>query len=403
MNVHDRGEYSAAASALGYLYQIRYALSESLRRLRKAEQFVLSIETLDDVVFEVEGEAVEILQTKHHLNRGANLTDGSPDLWKTLRIWCEAELGKRSPENAFYFLITTASAVEGSAAYYLKQSIQARDNIKAMERLNATVNSSTSATNRQAYDAFKLLTEAQRANLLDRVFIFDASPSIGDLGEQIREDLFFAVEKRFLNSFLQRLEGWWFFRVIQALQDDKLKLILSEELESETSNLREQFKLENLPIDLDILSASVDASGYQDRVFVEQLRLIEIGAPRIVHAIKNYFRAFEQRSRWVREDLLFVGELGLYENRLMEEWDVLFQQMRDELDEDATEDEMLRSAQTLYKWVETAQHIQIRPGVTEPFVSRGTYHMLSDAQRVGWHTEFSHRVKRILDAKEMIQ
>ncbi len=46
MNASERGRYSAAPSALGYIYQVRYALLESLQRLRKGQQFVVAIETL---------------------------------------------------------------------------------------------------------------------------------------------------------------------------------------------------------------------------------------------------------------------------------------------------------------------------------------------------------------------
>jgi hypothetical protein len=148
------------------------------------------------------------------------------------------------------------------------------------------------------------------------------------------------------------------------------------------------------------MSASVDASGYQDRPFVHQLRLIEIGNARIFHAIRNFFRAFEQRSRWIREDLLLVGELERYEDRLIEEWDILFEQMRDELGDSASEHAKKEAANTLYKWVETATHQQIRPGVTEPSISRGTYQLLSDSQRVGWHLEFKERLRQLLEAQE---
>lgn len=74
MDTNDRGAHSAASSALGYLYQVRYALLEALRRLRKEQEFLVSIETLDDVVFEEAGEAPELLQTKHHLNKVGDLT-----------------------------------------------------------------------------------------------------------------------------------------------------------------------------------------------------------------------------------------------------------------------------------------------------------------------------------------
>ncbi|MCK5193448.1 MAG: hypothetical protein KAQ71_06540, partial [Desulfobulbaceae bacterium] len=83
-------QFSAADPALGYLYQVRCALLWSLQRLKEEATFETSIETLDDVAFEANGTPTELLQTKHHKNKGANLTDASPDLWKTIRIWIAA-------------------------------------------------------------------------------------------------------------------------------------------------------------------------------------------------------------------------------------------------------------------------------------------------------------------------
>ncbi len=39
--------FSAADSALGYLYQVRVALLWSLRRARAGAEFIVSLETLD--------------------------------------------------------------------------------------------------------------------------------------------------------------------------------------------------------------------------------------------------------------------------------------------------------------------------------------------------------------------
>jgi hypothetical protein len=231
------------------------------------------------------------------------------------------------------------------------------------------------------------------------ITIIDGIPVITDIDAALKEEIFFVATPRYLDSFLQRLEGWWFRRVIRQLTNTSSAPILSEELEAETTDLREQFRQDNLPIDDDIMSASIDASGYQDRMFVQQLRLIEIGNPRIFHAIRNYFRAFEQRSRWVREDLILAGDLERYEDRLVEEWDLMFQQMRDELGDQATETAKKQVAQALYKWVETGVHPHIKPGVTEPFVARGSYQILADNQTVGWHPEFLGRLKELLEPK----
>ena len=62
--------FSAAASALGYLYQCRLVCA--LRRVRKNEEFQLTLGTLDDVVFEKNGEPSWLLQAKH-LRERSNL------------------------------------------------------------------------------------------------------------------------------------------------------------------------------------------------------------------------------------------------------------------------------------------------------------------------------------------
>lgn len=381
---------------LGYMYQCRYALLESLERLRKSEEFTVSIETLDDVVFEPEGEPAELIQTKHHIKQAANLTDASPDLWKTIRIWCEGIANNTIPNDSLFFLITTELAAEGSAAFYLKTG-KPQDVDRALERLASTAASSTNRDLQSAFTAFKELNYEQRKQLFQNVILVDRAPTIMDLDAALKQAVFGFADKQFLNSFLQRIEGWWYRRLMKHLAYERNQPIISEELEAEASRLREQFKLDSLPIDDDIMSASVDASGYEDKVFVQQLRIIEIGNPRIIYAIRNYFKAFEQRSRWMREDLLHVGELDRYEDELVEEWEILFEQMRDELGDDATEKAKKKAAKALYKWVETGSHILIRQGVTKPAISRGSYQMLSNRRKVGWHPDFAERIRRILE------
>lgn len=384
---------------IGYFYQCRYALLECLRRLPGMQEFTVSLEMLDDIHFETEGEPIELLQTKHHLERVANLTDASPDLWKTIRIWSEGLANSTIPEGSLLFLITTANAAQGAVAHYLKAG-PSRDPDRALERLSATAQTSTNVDNRPAYAVFLRLTPEQKATLVNAITVLDAAPTIDDLEEALKVAIFYAVESRYLEQYLQRLEGWWYRRAIKQVANRGLNPILSEELQAETDRLREQFKQDNLPIDDEIMSASVDASGYQDRVFVHQLRLIEIGNPRILLAIRNYFRAFEQRSRWLREDLLLVGELDRYEERLIEEWDIHFQQMRDELGQGAAEEARKSAAQALYRWVETGSHRSIRSGVTEPIIARGTYHMLADNQRVGWHPDFVELLRQLIEPQE---
>ena len=396
----DGAVFSAAEGALGYLFQCRCALLLALRRLRAGEEFSLFLETLDDAVFEREGSPIEVLQTKHHSERSANLTDASPDLWKTLRIWCEGTVNGKIPPSASFCLMTTETTGTDSAASCLRT--ENRDVKKAVGRLRATAISSTNQANKPGYLAFLGLTQDGQAQLLGRVTVLDASPNIVDLDAALREEVRWAAERKYLESFLRRLEGWWLGRVVQQLYAGSSSPILSSEFDLQMDDLREQFKREALPVDEDILAAEVDASAYQDALFVRQLQLIGVSPKRTLAAIRDYFRAFEQRSRWMRENLLYIGELGQYERRLVEEWQLVFERVKDDLglSAAAAEDLKRKAAHEVYRWVEE-KVIPIRPNVTEPFVTRGSFHMLSDKLRVGWHLEFLDRLRHLLGGTEV--
>ena len=388
-------QFSAADSALGYIYQARVGLLWALKRLKESSDFVVSLETIDDVTFETNGRPDELLQTKHHLNRPAALTDASPDLWKSLRVWFEGATAKSIPPQTHLYLITTSSAGVGSAAAKLCQT--ERDVASALTTLETTAQTSRSQENSSAYAAFLATSVTDRRAILERVVILDRSPTIGDLNDALKAEVFWAVERRFQDAFLQYLEGWWFRRVITQLARINVgDRIIGAELESQMSDLREQFKQDGLPIADDLLNFTPDdaaIAAHNDSPFVRQLELVKAGKRRVAAAVRDYYRAFEQRSRWLRHELLMVGDLTTYEQRLVQEWELVFEAMRDELGASAADQAKEAAARKVLEWAERTC-IPIRPAVTEPFVSRGSLHILADDLRIGWHSEFQDRLAR---------
>jgi hypothetical protein len=160
--------HSAAQSAAGYLYQARLALAEALRYAYADSAIELAIEKLDDVSFAKNGSALELLQTKHHLKKSGDLTDGSVDLWKTLRVWAESTKAAPSlPGRTRFALVTTAQAPVGSAASYLRPADQGgRDPAKAEDMLMAAAAASESQTLAKAIAAFTGLTPEMRKALV---------------------------------------------------------------------------------------------------------------------------------------------------------------------------------------------------------------------------------------------
>ncbi|MBI3714821.1 MAG: hypothetical protein HY255_02370 [Betaproteobacteria bacterium] len=226
MSSGERDKFSAAAPALGYFYQCRYALLAALRRLPDSDAFCIYIETLDDVVFESEGGPVELLQTKHKLNHETDLSDSSTDLWKSLRIWLEGTKNGSIPVDAQLFLLTTATCVAGAAVSYLR-SDELRDITKVITRLDSIASTSTNKTNEDGYTLFRELESASKKQFLERVIVLDAAPTIADLDDLLRRAVYYAVERKFLNLFLEKMEGWWLRRLLKHLITTPATPILS--------------------------------------------------------------------------------------------------------------------------------------------------------------------------------
>ena len=178
---------------------------------------MISLETLDDVTFETRGgKPEELLQTKHHRNREATLTDASEDLWKSLRVWFEGHTAKMIPPGTALHLLTTGKAPAGSIAARLR-SDDGRDVDGALKALETTAQSSTSKTNAPAYAAFLGTSTKDRKKLLDNVVVIDGAPTITALDGDLKTEVFWAVERKYHDAFLERLEGWWLRRCLKQL------------------------------------------------------------------------------------------------------------------------------------------------------------------------------------------
>jgi hypothetical protein len=206
-------DFSAADAALGYLYQIRLALLSALERVSRDETFAAYLETLDDVVFETDGSPAELLQLKHHRGRVANLTDASPDFWKSLRVWMEGRGAGRIPEDAQLYLVTTGPVGVNSAAALLGE--HGRDEAAALQRLECTVATSVNETNQPAYDCFRALCGDGRRALVASVTVLPGSPDITAAGDRLRQHARLMVRRDHVEPFLSRLEGWWYRRAVE--------------------------------------------------------------------------------------------------------------------------------------------------------------------------------------------
>lgn len=403
MTTKKTDKYSASEQGLGYIYQARLAL---LHILQLSEETVVFLEKDDDLDF-IDGDGGKSLASLKHKAVGDRLTDLSTDFWKSVNIWLERyKRDGRSASSLQFFLFTTGTVSTDSFLTRLlpDQPAPSRDLTPLTELANASLANSKSQLIAPIAVLFNELSEPEKQDFLERILILDCSPRIDDIPSIIKDKHMRSIRREHREFVFERLEGWWTDAVIKQLTHARPEGIFGYEVSDKLSNFAEEYKADNLPITFRGKQPSGEIDIEEDpRLFVAQLREIGLSSSRIRSAVLDYYRAFEQRSAWARENLLVSGEVEEYEDRLADEWnrykDVVFEKLAD----DSAENALREAGATLYNWAEFEtgkfESLRIRARVTEPYVLRGSFHILADATpepRVYWHPRFLDRLGKVL-------
>ena len=375
--------HQASEQMLGYLYQVRYALALLLENDNSDCQ--ISIEKFDDVAFSKDDIPIQLIQLKHHIQHQGNLADASTDMWRTIKVWLDAI--SETPDildGTNFLIITTATAPIDSAAFLLKKDSN-RNPDTAYQKLKTVCFSSVNQAHQRYYDAFREAGEDTVKQLIRQIYIIDCASNIIDVEKDILKHIRYSCIPKHQKMIYERLEGWWFKKAIDALCCDTPVFVNQNQVRSFIVSVSQEYADDNLPIDiLDIDDLQESNFSANEKIFHEQLKLICLGNHRMQLALRDYYRAFRQRASWVRNDLLYVNELGQYEQRLIDEWEHAFAAMEETLSEtnNATEEEKVKEGRQLFSDIEK-RDIRIRPKCQEAFIMRGSYHILANQLKIG--------------------
>ncbi len=371
---------------LGYLYQCREALLLAIVETKLRPGLSVSIERFDDVAFEQNGTILEQLQLKHHVG-AASLSDMSIDLWKTLRIWSEQTSNNLNlPFERRFMIITTAQAPVGSAAELLRFPRPSADaEEKARLLLCTAANSSANQATASGRKAFLALSEHDQRNLIAAIRVHDYALSITDARSEIEDLLTFAAPDGRVAHLVDHLEGWWFVQVVNCLSKSDALAISLLALRSKIEEIASAFRTGELLISPDVLTVSAeDLSTSDNRIFVKQMRCIDVAEESIELAKLDYYRATAQRSTWARETVLLDGEAGRYDAELVERL-TRERLARESNGKPVSDDDKKVFGRGLFHWASRTQ-LPFR-NRHEQWLCSGSYQILADSVTVGWHPD----------------
>ena len=204
--------FDASASALGYLYQCRFALLLGLQRASDPSHSI-SIEKLDDVSFSnvaasgIE-DPVKLFQLKHHIKEGGGTSNSSLDVWKSLRVWAKhLRQGKVDLKNCTFVLVTTSQSLPSHAISLLRCETGSRRSEAARAALELAGSKSKNKTVKDCFASLMTLSEKKRKMLFERIVVVDNSFNVQSLTSEIERELWSAVDTRHVSAFVERLEG----------------------------------------------------------------------------------------------------------------------------------------------------------------------------------------------------
>jgi hypothetical protein len=321
-----KNEHSAEDAALGFLYQGQYALL--LLWCESDDDAVIYLETLDDVVLVANGDTL-LEQLKHSLKAKPNsLTVTSLPLWKTLKAWIDV-LPELDLPRTWLHLVAVAEISDGSPLEaLLNDEADREDLLRALKEEAARVGRERAeaaaagqdlphAKRAAACKAFLELSEETRGNLLARARIKPKQPNIAKIEDVLRESLTTVIRDRRAQVARQLVE-WWNGQILDLLTKKRKVGISRFELVKRHMEIVSAIELDELT---SVFATAMHPSSYQFNSMIErQISLVGGSEMELKRAVREEWRAREERSRWSTENPARHGIISSYDDRLIEEW-----------------------------------------------------------------------------------
>lgn len=405
MSVEGKGNqattHAAEAAALGFYYQTLFALLTLVKEAN--DDATVAIERLDDVELVADGNTL-LYQLKHSISAAPPpVTLASRALWKTLKVWIDV-LPELTLSETTLHLVAVGSTPEDSPLRALLEAGSDRSELVAAMTKEAqrVVDARVAAAREKkklpfgdradGCEAFLALTETERDNLVCRIQIQPQSLTVAQIEGRIADHLkMLPTEHRALVA--ERLVGWWDRQVIYSLCGKRNRVITRIELQQQISSIIGDIEAERLVPDFNMV---LPPDTYQpDGMLMRQIDLVEGAQSDIIRAIREEWRAREQRAKWVDANTAMASKINDHDLVLQEEWSDRHMQMAEACSESDGK-QKCQLGLSLLRWTHERAPNEVPPigdGWGAPYYVRGSYQVLAIDLKVGWHPDYRDLLK----------
>lgn len=392
-------KHTASGQAAGYLFQPDRALYW-LAHSKKGD--IVGIETADDITVVSENGDITIReQDKNSVQvDGQPISDRSKDLWNTLFIWVKAlESNEIVIGNIGLLFATNKSIPEDALVRKIADADKTNlDNIISVLK-TAIKNPPSGIKDKVEY---VLNREDLLKDLIPHIRLSDGN-SLDDLNDKIISQLHLPEE--IASDVLFMLKGWVHDTVVKLWNESQPGFLSREAFDNflnkakyriSSANIRERVKRLVLP-DVDEEKRALSEQG----TFVKQLESITDDEDLLMEAIDDYLCADVERTRLILAGEITGTDFDDFDDKCEERWkEVKRRKIRNGTIDSILSDNNLNNEEKREKLRELGFEIYdltacsgyngVLAGytTTESYLTKGTYYIMSDSLRIGWHPQW---------------
>ncbi len=389
--------HSAEASALGFYYQAFFALLTLMRQ--DTDNAAVGIEQLDDVDLKVDGHNL-LYQLKHSTSDAPPaISLKSKALWKTVKVWVDILPDLTLSETTLHLVTVAKLGLDSPLIALTNLEAERTELVEAMVEEAQRVLDARAAASKMGKalphadrvdgcSAFLSLTDTERLNLMRRTMIQPGSAAVGAIEDNVAGHLkLLPPEQR--SAVAMRLVEWWDRQIIYSLCGKRERVIARSELQHQISAIVSDIEHDKLVPDFEIASPPRD---YQpDGMLARQIQLVDGKTSDFSKAIREEWKAREQRSKWLNGSPAMAVIINDYDLVLEEHWSDRHSQMVEECAE-LDQKGKCQSGLEILRWTHEDAPSTVRPiaqGWSAAYYIRGSYQVLAIDLKVGWHSDYA--------------
>jgi hypothetical protein len=378
--------HTAVGQLAGYIFQPDRALVLLCSCSTKES---VSIELVDDVtIIDELGNITYSEQEKHSVQaNGQPFKDRSKDLWNTLMIWIKGvKAGYINLETTKLACVTNKTLDSNSIVVQLANATDSEEVDLVLNQLKKAAIDPPSGI--ATIISYVLSEEEILKQLIPKITMVESN-SMETRNSEIAEKLHLTEQTR--DSIIESLRGWFIDSVLAQLNEGKAPIIrkidfntryqkaINKETDKRISFNAKKFVQKKI--------TNTARGEAIDRTFIKQLDIIEHFDKHniILDAIDDFLCSESERTRLTLAGDITKDEFELMDDESRDRWKDIFRGKMGQYSTNLSDLELAALAFEIYDGTIVGFLNRIQGNQTPGYLTRGSFHKLSDDLQIGWH------------------